>query len=166
VAKRVLTAEEIMTILPATAGRMAELTRELTREQLHAPPEPGEWSVNDVLAHLRACNDVLGGNMRRIIREDHPSWKAMNPRTWQRKSDYHEWPFARAFDSFSRERAALLEVLEAVDDEAWERTGSVRVPPAKTFEYSTRYYGDWLAGHERAHLKRLPGAIAQVLAKR
>ena len=35
---------------------------------------------------------------------------------------------------------------------AWERTATVAVPPNKTYEYSTRYYGDWMARHERGHL--------------
>jgi hypothetical protein len=42
----------------------------------------------------------------------------------------------------------------------------VCVPPAKTYEHTTRYYGDWLARHERAHLKSLGRIIAAVRAAR
>jgi hypothetical protein len=111
--------------------------------------------VTAVLAHLRACNDVLGGNMIRIVREDHPAWRAMSPRTWQRKSGYHEWTFEPSFAAFSDGRNQLLEVLEPLAPADWERTATVTVPPKKVFEYTTRYYGDWLAAHERAHLRHL-----------
>ena len=157
-----LSIDEIMAILPETVPRLAALSARLTPAALTATPAPGEWSVNDILAHLRACHDVLGGNVLRILREDHPAWRGMSPRTWQRRTDYHEWPFDRAFEAFSRQRAELLSVLAPLPPEDWERTATVAVPPAKVYEYSARYYADWMAGHERAHLKHLPRVIAAV----
>lgn len=162
---RHLTVEQIMGILPDTPRRIAALTEGLTPDDLHATPTPDSWSVNDVLAHLRACGDVLGGNVLRILAEDHPSWRGMSPRTWQKRSGYHDWPFARAFDAFKTQRAELLAVLEPLKPEAWHRTASVAVPPNKTYEYTARYYADWLAGHERAHLKSLPRIIEAVLER-
>ena len=66
--KRELTVDEIMAILPETSPRISVLTDGLTPAQLHTPPEPDAWSINDVLAHLRACHDVLGGSVLRIAR--------------------------------------------------------------------------------------------------
>jgi hypothetical protein len=157
---RKLSVEEIMAILPETPRRLVAVTASVAEQVLHAPPAASEWSVNDVLAHLRACSDVLGGNMLRIVSEDRPSWRGMSPRTWQRKSGYHDWQFAPGLEAFVAQRAELLSVLRSLPRESWERTATVSVPPNKTYEYSVRYYGDWLAGHERAHLRRLPGIIA------
>ena len=157
-----LTPAEIMAILPYTVGRLEALTAALTPDQLTAPPEPDAWSVNDVLAHLRACNDVLGGAARRIIDEDHPSWRAMSPRTWQVKSGYHDWPFADAFAAFRQRRDELLDLLVPLPVEAWERTALVTVPPKSVYERSVRYYCDWLASHERTHLGGLPKIIVAV----
>ena len=74
-ASRELTVDEIMAILPETPRRLAALTEGLSPTQLRTSPEPDAWSINDVLAHLRACHDVLGGNTLRILAEDHPTWK-------------------------------------------------------------------------------------------
>ena len=60
-AKRHLTVDEIMAILPETPGRISALTDGLMAAELQAAPEADAWSINDVLAHLRACHDVLGG---------------------------------------------------------------------------------------------------------
>jgi hypothetical protein len=150
-AKGDLAVSQIMEILTTTVPRLEELTSGVPAQRLYAVTDYG-WSVNDQLAHLRACHDVLGGNMLRIIREDHPAWKGMNPRTWQKQTDYFEWKFPAAFDVFRAQRAELLEVLEGLSPDAWERTATVAVPPNKTYEYSARYYGDWLARHERGHL--------------
>jgi hypothetical protein len=160
-ASRVLTVDEIMAILPETSRRIAALTEGLTPSQLHASPEPDAWSVNDVLAHLRACHDVLGGNTLRILREDTPTWKGMSPRAWMKKTDYQEWAFEPAFEAFKKQRAELLGVLEEpLLPQDWARTAKVIGMLGETYEYSALYYADWLAGHERAHWKHIGRIIA------
>ena len=159
---RDLTIDEIMAILPETPDRLAELTDSLTQTQLHAPPEPDSWSVNDVLAHLRACHDVLGGYTLRILAEDKPTWKGISPRAWLKKTDYPRWEFGPALEVFKRQRAELLAVLEPLPADAWERTATVTGMVGETYERSARYYADWMAGHERAHLKSLPRIVAAV----
>ena len=103
-----LTVDEIMAILPETPRRIAALTKGLSPTQLRGAPEPDAWSVNDVLAHLRACHDVLGGAMVRIATEDHPAWRRVSPRSWIRKTDYPTWDFAAALTAFRERRAELL----------------------------------------------------------
>ena len=76
-----LTIEQNLKVLAATPSRIAELTEGLTAAQLLTPPEPGEWSARDVLAHLRACSDMWGKYITVILREDRPTFKAMNPTT-------------------------------------------------------------------------------------
>jgi hypothetical protein len=147
-------ADSVMEILRTTVPRLDELTRGIPQERLRTVTDYG-WSVNDQLAHLRACHDVLGGNMLRIVREDHPSWKGMAPRAWQGQTDYFEWKFAPAFEVFRAQRDELLEVLDPLPPEGWERTATVWAPPGVVYEYSTLYYGDWMARHERSHLKHM-----------
>jgi DinB superfamily len=164
-AKRELTIDEIMAILPETPRQIAASTDGLAVAQLRASPEPDAWSVNDVLAHLRACHDVLGGNVVRILTEDHPTWKGVNPRAWIKQTDYPEWEFAPAFKAFKKQRADLLAVLEPLPQEGWERTATVTGMLGETYERSARYYGTWLADHERAHWKHIGRIVAEVRAK-
>src|SRR3954452_6190776 len=107
-----------MAILPVTVGRIDELNRDLSPAEARARPDPDSWSINDVLAHLRACHDVLGGNMLWILGEDRPTWRAMNPRTWMERPDYPDWEFASALAAFRQQRAELLTVLEPLETEA------------------------------------------------
>jgi hypothetical protein len=163
-AGRELTVDEIMAILPVTVGRIAELTDGLSEAQLHATPEPGEWSVNDILAHLRACHDVLGGRMLRILAEERPTWRAMSPRTWMARTDYPSWEFASAFEVFSAQRADLLRAFEPVPPQSWSQvaveTGLVGGPRERT----VRYYGSWMASHERGHLRQIAKTVDAVRA--
>lgn len=151
-----LEVDEIMAILRSTVDRVTELTADATPAEL-APAgyDAPDWSVAAVMAHLRACNDVLGGCMDRIIREDHPAWRASSPRAWQAKSGYHALAFGPLYAAFATERAELLHALEPVPASDWERTATVTVPPNRISERSLRYYGDWLAQHEGTHVKDL-----------
>jgi hypothetical protein len=156
--KSLLTVDEIMAILPATPPTIARLTDGLTATELRTPPEPDAWSVSDVLAHLRACNDVLGGNMLRILTEDHPAWRRLSPRSWMRRTDYPEWEFAPSFAVFARERSDMLRILQPLAAEGWERTATVTEANGATRERSVRFFGDWLAGHERIHWDQIAGS--------
>ena len=158
-----LAVDEIMAILPGTPGRIRELTAGLTPIQLRTSPEPGAWSINDVLAHLRACHDVLGGNMLRILAEDSPTWRAMNPRSWMTKTDYPDWEFVPAFAAFRRQRAELLTVLDPLPTDAWTRTARVTGLAGGATELSVRYYGSWMAGHERAHMAHIAGIARSIV---
>ena len=158
-----LTVDEIMAILPETPRRIAALTKGLSPTQLRSAPEPDAWSVNDVLAHLRACHDVLGGAMVRITTEDHPAWRRVSPRSWIRKTDYPTWDFAAALTAFSEQRAELLPHLESLPPEAWEWTATV-TEPGKTVERSVHFYGDWMADHERIHWDQIGEIVATLRA--
>ena len=161
VVKEKLTVSQTMEILRTTVPRLAELTDGVPRESLHAPTDYG-WSVNEQLAHLRSCHDILGGNMLRIVREDHPAWKGVAPT--RNQNEHFGTEFYAAFATFRAQRAELLEVLEPLPEAAWERTATVSVPPRKTYEYSVLYYGGWMARHERSHLKhiaRIVGTVGQ-----
>ena len=159
---RQLTVDQILAILPETPPRIAALTEGLTPAQLHAAPEPGSWSVNDVLAHLRACHDVFGGNIVRILGEDRPTLKGVNPRAWIKKTDYPEWEFRPAFEAFGRQRAELLTVLEALPSDGWARFARVTGMLGETYERSVLFYAAWMARHERPHLRHIGRIIAAI----
>jgi DinB superfamily len=160
-----LTPDEIIAILSGTVARIAELSDGHTEQQLNAEPESGAWSANVLLAHLRACQDVLGGSIVRILREDRPAWKRISPREWHRKSGYNESSFGPAFEAFAQGRAELLGNLDSMGREDWERIALVTVQPNRSLEQTARFFGDWLAGHEQVHLEQIAQTIRAVSAK-
>lgn len=162
-AVRLLMIDEIMDILRTTVPRLAELTEGVAPARLHTAPDDG-WSVNDVLAHLRACHDVLGGSVLRILREEHPAWKGMNPRAWIKQTDYPQWEFGSAFGAFRAQRAELLEVLEQLAPDDWERTATVTGMIGDVYERPARYYAGWMARHEHGHVKHLARILKTVRA--
>jgi hypothetical protein len=154
VPRRSLTIEQILTALAETPPRIAELTVGLTEAQLHAAPSPGEWSANEVLAHLRACADVWGNCMVTIINQDTPTIRAVNPRTWIKRTNYPELEFQPSLQAFTEQRSDLLAVLKPLGPETWSRLAIV-TGAGKPLERTVLFYAQWLARHERPHLKQI-----------
>jgi hypothetical protein len=151
---KLLTAEQILSLLAATPQRLAAVTADLSPTQLRTPPNPDEWSANDVLAHLRSCADVWGNCMLTIIAEDMPTLRAVNPLTWIKQTDYLDLEFRPSLHSFATQRADLLAVLEALPPQGWERSATV-TGAGKVLERTVLFYGDWMARHERQHVKQV-----------
>jgi hypothetical protein len=148
-------------ILEDNFQRIAELTRDLSPEELRTPPSPGEWTAVDVLAHLRSCADVWGDCMAVIISQDRPTIRAMDPRTWTEKTDYRELEFQPSFQAFTAQRTALLALLRPLGPEDWKREADIR-GAGKPLVRSVHFYARWLATHERTHVKQIQRLAAAV----
>jgi len=120
-----LTIDQALTLLAEQPKAIAELTAGLPRARLHRSPSPGEWSLNDELAHLRSCADMWGKYIATIVAEDRPTIRAINPTTWIKSTDYPELEFAPSLRAFSKQRAELLTVLRALPRGDWSRSATV-----------------------------------------
>jgi hypothetical protein len=154
VSDKSLTIEQVLTLLAEAPPRIAALTAGLGPAQLRTSPNPNEWSANDVLAHLRACADVWGNCIAVIIAEDTPTIRAVNPRTWIRKTDYLELKFQPSLRAFTAQRTELLQVLEPLKPKDWSRAATV-TGAGKPLVQTVLSYADRLARHERPHLKQI-----------
>ena len=153
------TIEQILTMLAAAPRRIAALTAGLEPAQLHTSPNPNEWAANDVLAHLRACNEVWGGYyIMTILAQDKPTIKAINPRTWIKNTDYLEQEFQLSLRAFTKQRRKLLAVLEPLPPQDWTRTNTL-IGAGKPLHQTLISHADGLARHERAHLKQIERII-------
>ncbi len=152
-ADRPLSIEQVLTLLAETPPRLAALTAGLAPAQLQTRPGPAEWSLNDILAHLRSCADMWGGYMRSILAEDRPTFRAVNPTTWIKQTDYPELEFRPSLRAYTRQRAKLLAVLQPLPAKAWSRSATV-TGAGKPLEQTVLSYAQRLARHERTHLKQ------------
>jgi hypothetical protein len=158
VPNKTLTVEQTLALLAETPRRIAALTAGLAPAQLQVTPAPDAWSANEVLAHLRACADVWGNCMLTMIAKDRPTLQAVNPRTWINRTNYPELEFRASLRTFARQRADLLAILDPLPQIGWSRRATVTGAGA-VLERTVLFYGRWLAGHERTHVKQVAGIV-------
>ena len=153
-ARHLMTIEQILSILRDTPDRLSDLTRGLTEAQMHASPEPGEWSVTEIAAHLRSCADVWGEAIETIVVTDHPTIRAVSPTTWIHSTDYPKLAFASSLQAFSTQRDRLLALLERLPANDWSRTATV-LGAGRPLELTTHSYASRLARHEPTHWRQV-----------
>ena len=149
-----MTIEQALTLLEETPRRIAAATRGLSDAQLRRSPERGEWSANEVLAHVRACADARGEPIKTILAEDHPTFRAVNPRTWIKQTNYVDLEFRSSFRSFAKQRADLLALLRPLPRKGWSR-GATVTGAGVPLERTVLFYAQWVARHERPHVKQV-----------
>ncbi len=159
VAGKPLSIEQILDWLTEGPARIAAATDGLRLAQLRAVPAHGEWSANDVLAHLRSCADVWGGCIADIASGYAQRLRAVNPTTWIEKTGYPNLAFHTSLRSFAAQRAALLAELQALSPDAWARSATV-TGAGRPIERTVLSYAQWLARHERPHLKQIERIVA------
>lgn len=153
---------QILALLAETPARLATLTADLSPGQPGAAPAPGEWSANEVLAHLRSCADMWGGCITAMLAEVHPTLRAVNPLTWIKQTTYLEQEFRPSLMAFTTQRAELLTVLEPLPPEGWERAATV-TGAGKPLQRTVLFYAQWLASHERPHVTQVARIVAAAL---
>ncbi len=149
-----LTIEQVLTVLPETPARLAALTASLSPAQLQTRPGHNEWSLNDILAHLRSCSDVWGQCIATLLAEDEPTIRALNPTTWIKQTNYPELEFRPSLRAFTRQRSELLALLQPLPRKAWSRSAIV-TGAGKPRQRTVMSYARWLVNHERSHLKHI-----------
>ena len=149
----VLPVPQVLVLLQQTPPRIADITSGLTHDQLHTSPGPDEWSANDVLAHLRSCADVWGDCIKLVLRQDTPTIRAINPRTYVKSTDYLNREFKSSLRAFTKQRADLLATLEKLSPRNWSRKAII-TGAGSPLTHTVLIYATRLAVHERSHLRQ------------
>lgn len=149
-----------LTMLASTPRQIARIARGHDDRRLHRQPGAGAWSARDIVAHLRACADVWGRSIERMIKEDRPTIRYVSPRGWIKRTDYLDQDFRGSVHAFSEARTALLAMLRTLDSAGWRRratfTGTTSGRDATVLSYAKR-----IAEHEVQHLDQLRRTLGE-----
>ena len=144
----------VLTLLSETPRKIAQIAQGLSEQRLHRRPEVDAWSAQEIVAHLRACAEVWGRSIDRMLAEDHPTIRYVSPRGWIKKTGYLQQNFHETLRGFSEQRAVLVTTLRASSSNSWTRgaafTGTTLGRSGTVMSYATR-----IAEHEVRHLEQL-----------
>lgn len=121
-------------------------------------PDGDPWSPTDVLAHLRACDDLWSANITFLISGTPDRLRTTDPRDYLPTTGYASATFRAHLTTLTRSREQLMDQLEALPDERW--LDAVPVPTwGQIYQRHVLYYADRLARHERTHIRQLTRQI-------
>jgi len=120
---------QIITMLKEEFNRWEELLASLTEAQLTAPHLPGNWSIKDVVAHLRAWQQVSIARLEaaQLNQEPvYPAWLAgLDPESEEDTEQfnatiyetYHERPWSSVYQDWREGFLRCLELGETIPDD-------------------------------------------------
>jgi uncharacterized damage-inducible protein DinB len=154
-----------LNVLSETPKQIARLARGRSHLQLHRKPDANAWSAREIVAHLRACADVWGSSIDRMLSEEHPTIRYVSPRSWIRKTDYLQQDFRDSLRAFSHHRATLIRTLNGLDAAGWSR-GATFTATTQGREATVLTYAARIADHEVRHLGQLQRTIRSCASRR
>lgn len=119
--------------------------------QLDFVPEPGKWSIRQIVCHLADSEIVGATRFRWVIAEDNPTLLGYNQDSWVAGLNYAARRFSPALELFRRIRAENYDLLKGLPEETFSRTATHSEIGAITLLDLLRIY----AGHAEKHAQQM-----------
>lgn len=116
-------AAETMKTLRAIPPVLRALVSPLDAEQARRRPSADEWSVVEVVAHMRDVEQHAVQRVRRMLTEDTPHLPAFDHEEYVRSGNYADLPLGSTLDEYVELRRSHLDVLAGLDPDGWQRPG-------------------------------------------
>lgn len=147
--------DEVIARLAAAPAHFAELLSRLEDADSVASSGAGEWSPSEVLAHVRAANDILEPRIFFVLVRDNPPLVGYDDTRWLEVARYKTLPVTDSLQSMRLRRHELVRALQGLAPEEWESTGNHEVRgPMSVLEIARQ-----ITEHEDDHLAQLARSI-------
>jgi uncharacterized damage-inducible protein DinB len=143
--------KEPLQIQRETAKKLAKLIKPLSKKQLSTRPEPGKWSITEILAHLADAETVGSWRMRLVIGQDGVPIQAFDQDVWAKTFDYAKRDPKLSLETFRVLRENNLRMLKALPKNLWENHGMHSERGKETIAHIVRMFG----GHDLNHLEQV-----------
>jgi len=156
-----LGAKNALAVQRATPAKLAKTIKGLTPAQLRKQPEPGKWSIAQIVAHLRDAELVVGFRMRMAIAQSGNPLQAFDQDLWATHCNYAKEDTRKTLHEFQVLREANHRLLKGLPKDAWENYGMHAERGKETITHMTRM----IAGHDVNHIHQVEG-IAKAWKRR
>lgn len=149
--------DRFLTLLAKAPRRIGNATNGHSEARLNLRTQAEPWSVNDILAHLRASADVREKFMQAMLTQDKPVMRYISPRTYIKKTNYLVLPFAESFNAYKKQRNELLNTLRRLSLKDWSRSATIKERPETVFSYTL-----YLTQHETVHCEQIEELLKKI----
>jgi len=118
-------------------------------EEIDYTPGSGKWSIRQIMAHLADSETVAAQRFRQVIAEDNPTIIAFDQNAWAQNLDYARRIPKNSLDTFRRVRAENHELLKALPEGTYERTGTHSERGPLTLRQLLDIYAEHAESHAR-----------------
>lgn len=143
-------------ILKATPAALSTWVRELPPAAWTKRPDAKEWSLTEVLCHLRDSDlEINLPRLQVILRQENPIVEGVNSDTWAEERDYFHQDGAEALSDFAQTRIKLLALLEGLGEEDWDRPARHTIFGPTTIQELVKF----TARHDQLHIRQIKNIL-------
>lgn len=139
----------------STPGKVAALIKGRSKKHLARRPEPGKWSIAEVLAHLADAELVIGYRIRLMLASNGTAIQAFDQDAWAEAFNYSRRDPRISLETFRALRENNLRLLSSVPRKLWENYGQHEERGKETVDHLVRM----IAGHDLNHLKQVEAIV-------
>ncbi|MCU1286865.1 MAG: yfiT 2 [Acidobacteriales bacterium] len=143
--------KEPLEVLQATPRALAELIENRNADALLHSPQPGKWSVAQIIAHLSESEVVAFWRYRQMLESSGSNIIPYDQDVWENLGDYANLDPHTSLVLFRLLRERNLRLLERLTPEQWEMFGM----HAERGKETVRHLSRMMAGHDINHLEQV-----------
>jgi len=143
--------KEPLRVQKETARKLEKLIKPLSKAQLTGQPEPGKWSIAQILAHLVDAELAGSWRMRSIIGNNGVSLLPFDQDVWAEIFVYSRCDPKASLETFRALRENNLRMLKALPKNLWGNYGIHQERGKETIAHIVRMF----AGHDLNHLAQV-----------
>ena len=130
-------------------GRLREALAKAPKEARQWRPEPGRWSVHEVVVHCADAETNAALRIRYLVAEKEPLVVGYDQDAWARLFDYHAQSLEEALAAAAAARDRTVPLLRRMTDADWAKAGRHTESGPYAAEDWLRIYAAHLEGHAR-----------------
>lgn len=153
--KRLAGDDEPVAVLAATPDRIREMIAGLSQDVLQRSPQPGKWSIAEILAHLADGEIVFAHRLRMILTASPSPLTAFDQNQWAELFDYASAEAEASLEVFAAVRAANVRLVRRVPEALLQRIGRHEEWGSETAASLLRIE----AGHDHNHLVQIEAIV-------
>ena len=153
-----LECEMLLSRLAAAPAHFQALLARLEDADSVTTVAAGEWSPHEVVAHMRATNDILEPRVFQVLVRPNTPLIGFDEDRWLQVLGYVKLPVTDLLQTMAWRRKELVNALRNVSPEDWERSGIHEVRgPMTVYVLATQ-----IAEHEDEHLAQIVRATGDL----
>lgn len=132
------------------------LTHDLSFETWNYRPENDEWSLTEIVCHLRDVEQEINlPRLKKITTEENPFIPGIDSDVWAEERNYRVQDGSAALRDFVSTRMETLDLLANLPPDGWQRPAQHAIFGPTDF----REIASFLAGHDRLHIRQAHALI-------
>jgi FMN phosphatase YigB (HAD superfamily) len=144
--------ESILSLLTAAPASISSLLEDMPASSWTVRPAPGEWSLTEVVCHLRDSELELNQpRLQKVMMEDEPFLAAQRTNDWAEERHYRKQDGCLAFQDYLKARLATLNTLNGLSDADWSRKARHSIFGPTTMQELASF----MATHDRIHIQQI-----------